>query len=46
MAASTALEHHGEVDAHADRDEEEPQQEPLERIDGGLDLVAVFRFGQ
>ena len=36
----------GEVDAHADRDEEEAQEQPLERLDRRFDLVPVLRFGE
>jgi hypothetical protein len=32
----------GEVDRHADRDEEEPEQEALERLDVGLERVAIL----
>ena len=35
-----------EVDRGADRDEEEAQQEPLERLDVALQLVAVLAVGQ
>ncbi len=34
------------VELHADRDEEEAKERVAERPYAGLDLVAVFRFGQ
>ena len=37
---------HREVRAHADRDEEQAEQQALERLDRGLDLVAVLRLGE
>ena len=48
MASSVngSAEQHREVDRHADGDEEQPEQEPLERRDVGLDLMAVFRIGE
>ena len=35
---------HREIDAHADGDEEEAEQEALERLDVGLELAPVFAF--
>ena len=35
-----------EVGVHADRDEEEPEQESLERLDVGLELVPIFAVGE
>ena len=37
---------HGEVEAHADRHEEQPEQQAAERLDIGLKFVAVGRFGE
>ena len=44
--SSGCAEHHGEVDAHAHRDEEQPEQQALERLDVGLELAPVFALGQ
>ena len=35
-----------QVGRHADRNEEQPQQQALERVDAGFDLVAVLRISQ
>ena len=35
-----------QVDGHADGGEEQPEQQALERLDVGLELVAVGRFSQ
>ena len=35
-----------QIGRHADRDEEEAEQQALERLDVGLQFVAVFRFRQ
>ena len=35
-----------EVDLRADRDEEQAEQQPLERLDVGLELVAVLAVGE
>ena len=40
------LQHHREVDAHADGDEEESKQQALERLDVGLELAPVLAFGE
>ena len=40
------LHEHAEIHAHADGDEEEREQQALERIDRGLDLVAVLGLGE
>ncbi len=37
---------HREIGAQADRHEEEPQQQPFERLNRGLDLVAVLGLGK
>ena len=34
------------VDIHADGEEENAEQQPLERLDGRLDRLAVFGFGK
>ena len=38
--------HHAQIDRHADGDEEHGEQQPLERADVSLDLVAVFGIGE
>ena len=35
-----------EVGSHADRNEEQPQQQALEWLDVGLKLVAIFAIGE
>ncbi len=38
--------HFTEIDLHADREEEDPEQQRLERLHGGFDGFAVFGFRQ
>ena len=40
------LEQQAEVGRHADRDEEQAEQQALERLDVGLELVAVLAVGE
>ena len=37
---------HERIDGHADRDEEEAEQQPLERLDVDLDVVAVLGLAE
>ena len=36
----------GEIHPHADRNEEKPEQQSLERLDIGFDLMAKLGFGE
>ncbi len=38
--------HQLQIGRHSDRDEEQPQQQALERLDVGLELVAEFTVGE
>ena len=40
------MEQRAEIDRHADADKEQPQQQPLERLNIALQRVAVFRARQ
>ena len=37
---------HAKVQRHTDGDKEQPKQQPLERIDGDLQFMAILTFRQ